>query len=135
MVVELCGVCLTAALTKSQLRASHPSFLGSVPESFLWHSPVRPQLSPTLGLAFHHPPQRLCTQTHYCLCSVLPDSCYSESESHLVVSDSCDLMDYTVHGILQARILEWVAIPVTRGSSEPRDGTQVSCIAGRFFTI
>ena len=39
------------------------------------------------------------------------------------------------HGILQARILEWVAIPFSRGSSQPRDRTQVSCIAGRFFTI
>ena len=39
-------------------------------------------------------------------------------------------MDYTVHGILQARILEWVAFPFSRGSSQPRDGTQVSRIAG-----
>ena len=38
-------------------------------------------------------------------------------------------------GILQARTLEWVAIPSSRGSSQPRDGTQVSHIAGRFFTI
>ena len=43
----------------------------------------------------------------------------------------CDPIDYTVHGILQARILEWVAFPFSRGSSEPRDRTQVSCIAGR----
>ena len=43
-------------------------------------------------------------------------------------------MDYTVHGILQARILEWVAIPLSRGSSLPRDRTQVSQIEGRFFT-
>jgi len=43
-------------------------------------------------------------------------------------------MDYTVHGILQARILEWVAFPFSRGSSQPRDGTQVSHIAGGFFT-
>ena len=42
-------------------------------------------------------------------------------------------MDYTVHGILQARILEWVAVPFSRGSSQPRDQTQVSHIAGRFF--
>jgi len=42
-------------------------------------------------------------------------------------------MDYTVHGILQARILEWVAFPFSRGSSQPRDPTQVSHIAGRFF--
>ena len=38
------------------------------------------------------------------------------------------------HGILQARILKWVAIPFSRGSSQPRDGTQVSHFAGRFFT-
>ena len=42
-------------------------------------------------------------------------------------------MHYTVHGVLQARILKWVAIPYSRGSSQPRDGTQVSHIAGRFF--
>ena len=47
----------------------------------------------------------------------------------------CDPMDYTVHGILQARILEWVAFPFSRGYSQPRDQTQVSCIAGGFFTI
>ena len=46
----------------------------------------------------------------------------------------CDPMDCTVHGILQARILEWVAFPFSRGSSQPRDQTQVSCIAGGFFT-
>ena len=41
----------------------------------------------------------------------------------------------SVHGFLHARILEWVAIPFSRGSSRPRDWIQVSCIAGRFFTI
>ena len=46
----------------------------------------------------------------------------------------CDPMDYIVCGILQARILEWVAIPFSRGSSQPRDQTQVSLILGRFFT-
>ena len=44
----------------------------------------------------------------------------------------CD--PYTVHGILQVRTLEWVAIPFFRGSSQPRDRTEASCIAGRFFT-
>ena len=43
-------------------------------------------------------------------------------------------MYYTVHRIFQARILEWVAFPFSRGSSQPRDQTQVSRIAGRFFT-
>ena len=46
----------------------------------------------------------------------------------------CNPMDYTVHGILQARIQEWVAISFSRGSSQPRDQTQVSHIAGEFFT-
>ena len=46
----------------------------------------------------------------------------------------CDLTDYTVQGILQARILVWVAFPFSRGSSQPRDQTQVSHIAGGFFT-
>ena len=46
----------------------------------------------------------------------------------------CDLTDYTVHGILQARILEWVAFPFSRRSSQPRNWTQVSHIAGGFYT-
>ena len=45
----------------------------------------------------------------------------------------CDPMDYTVLGILQSRILEWVAFPFSRGSSQPRNQTQVSHTAGWFF--
>ena len=45
-----------------------------------------------------------------------------------------DRIDYSVHGILQDRILEWVAFPFSRGSSQPRDWIQISFIAGRFFT-
>ena len=45
----------------------------------------------------------------------------------------CDPMDYTVHGILQARMLEWVAFPFSKWSSQPRDWTKVSYIAGRFL--
>ena len=62
-------------------------------------------------------------------CAVLIHSCLT----------LCDPMDCSppgswIHGILQARILEWVAIPFSRGSSRPRDQTRVSCIADRFFT-
>ena len=46
----------------------------------------------------------------------------------------CSPPGFSVHGILQARILEWVAIPFSGGSSQPRDQTQVFYIAGRFFT-
>ena len=56
------------------------------------------------------------------------------SESHSVMSDSLRPHDYTVHGILQAKILEWVAFSFSKGSSQPRDKTQVSHIAGRLFT-
>ena len=60
-----------------------------------------------------------------------------ESESE-VVSDSLHPMDDSlsgsaVHGIFQARILEWAAISFSRGSSQPRDQTQVSCVADGFF--
>ena len=52
----------------------------------------------------------------------------------------CDLMEYSppgssVCGVFQARILEWVAISFSRGSSQPWDRTQVSCIAGRCFNL
>ena len=47
----------------------------------------------------------------------------------------CNPKDYIVHGILQARILKWVAIPFCRRSSQSRDRTQVFLIAGRFFTV
>ena len=45
----------------------------------------------------------------------------------------CNPMDYTVHGILQARLLEWVVVPFSRGSSQPRNGAGVAYIVGRFF--
>ena len=56
------------------------------------------------------------------------------NKSRSVVSILCNPMDYTVHGILQARILEWVAFPFSRRSSQPKDQIQVSRIADRFFT-
>ena len=46
----------------------------------------------------------------------------------------CDPMDHTVHGILQATVFQWVAVPFSRVSFQPRDQTLVSRIAGGFFT-
>ena len=65
-----------------------------------------------------------------CVCVLVAQSCPT----------LCDPLDCSppgpsVHGILQARILEWVAIPFSRRSSQPRDQTLVSGIVGRFFTI
>ena len=47
----------------------------------------------------------------------------------------CSPSGSSAHGILQARVLEWVAISFSRGSFRPRDGTSVSCIADKFFTV
>ena len=47
----------------------------------------------------------------------------------------CSQPGSSVHGILQARILEWIAMPSSRGSSQPRNQTRVSCAAGRFFIV
>ena len=62
----------------------------------------------------------------------------TEPPSEVKVTQSCstlcDPMDYTVHGILQARILDWIAAPFSRGSSQLRDRTQVSRPAGGFLT-
>ena len=67
---------------------------------------------------------------------------YTESESEVAQSclTLCDTMDCnlpgsSVHGILRARILEWVTISFSRGSSQPRDWTQVSHIGGRCFNL
>ena len=48
---------------------------------------------------------------------------------------NCSLSGSSVYAILQAKILEWIAIPFSRGSSLPKDQTLISCIADRFFTI
>ena len=59
------------------------------------------------------------------------------AQSYLTPCDpmGCSPRDSSVHGILQERILEWVAILFSRGSSQVRDQTLVSCIGDRFFTI
>ena len=67
--------------------------------------------------------------TDVCACLVV--------QLHLTLCNpmDCSLPGSSVHGILHARILEWVAMPSFRGLSQPRDQTQVSHIAGGFFTV
>ena len=89
------------------------------------------------GLTTHRPPASCSITSHAQLLACMP------AKSHQLYPTLCDLMDCrlpgsSVHGVLQARILEWVAIPFSRGSSRPRDRTcvsQVSCIGSGFFTI
>ena len=59
------------------------------------------------------------------------------AQSYLTLCDpvDCNPSGSSVHGVLHARILEWVDIPFSRGSSRPRDRTQVPCMAGKLFTI
>ena len=74
----------------------------------------------------------VCIHTLSCCC------CLVVKEKKVKVIQSCptlcDPMDYTVLEILRVRILEWEAFPFSRGSSQPRDQTQASRIAGEFFT-
>ena len=81
-------------------------------------------LAPSYGV-----PEKVCKDITGSNVSLVPQLCLT----------LCNLMDcsppgFSVHGILQARILEWVAMPSSRGSSRPRNQTVVSCIAGGFFT-
>ena len=123
-------------------------------------SPVRLLATPWTT-AYQSPPSMGFSRQEYWRSVPLPSALFSHKEEQMWVSwaevnearacytkwsklecvkvaQSCltlfDPMDYTVHGILQARILEWVAFPFSRGSSQPRDWTQVSRIAGGFFT-
>ena len=80
----------------------------------------------TLPVPFLYPPDNdYCCREAQSLRSYV--TCYSPMD--------CSLPACSVHGILQARILEQVAISFSRGSSQPRDQTWVSCIAGKFFTV
>ena len=67
-------------------------------------------------------------------CTMLMAALFERVKGHFNPID-CSPPGSSVHGILQARILEWVAIPISSGSSQPRDRTWVSYTAGRFFTI
>jgi len=77
--------------------------------------------------------------TDYSLHCFYNDTCMRVCSVAQACPTLWDPMDYSlpgssVHGILQVRILEWVAISLSRGSSQPRDQTCVSCTAGGFFT-
>ena len=88
---------------------------------------IRPlsTLPTTAELVSYRPQQTTCVLSHFRLsqCLTLRDAM------------DCRPPGISVHGILQARILEWVVIFFSRGSSRPRDRTQVSYIAGRHFTL
>ena len=107
-------------------------------ESYRWADSTRDSaVCPHAALTWKACPSECrCTSRNVQGCGIL-FVCVLVTQSCLTL---CDPMDYSlpsssVHGILQAKILEWVAIPFSRESSQPADQTQVFCIAGRFFTI
>ena len=93
-----------------------------------------PCLIPDLrGNAFHFSPLRIMFTVGLSY-GTLRSLSSSLSCVWLLQPHGCGLLGSSVHRILQARILEWVVISSFRGSSQPRNQTQVSCIEGRFFT-
>ena len=96
--------------------------------SWLMDSTLTPSCSISLGC----PADKLCSvlgEPLYLGCFVT-QSCLTRSDPM-----DCSPPSSSVHGILQARTLEWVVMSSSRGSSQPREQTQVSGIAGRFFTV
>ena len=81
-------------------------------------------------LSRYHSIEDKALSVYFCLSSIY--------HLKVKVAQSCltlfDPMDYTVHRVLQAKILEWVDFPFSRESPQPRDRTQLSCITGGFFT-
>ena len=80
-----------------------------------------------------------CMFSIWCVCVIYACMHAKSLQSHLTLCDpvDCSPPGSSVHGILQSRILDWVAMPSSKGSSQPRDWTCVSCnscIAGGFFT-
>ena len=91
------------------------------------------------GNLFDYIYSQSCWQTNVILFTIIYPSgaCinkYLKVKVTQLCSTLCDPMDYTVHGIFQVRILEWVVVPFSRGFSQPRNRTQVSQIEGGFFT-
>ena len=76
-----------------------------------------------------------CISEHRCSLVLNEVSEVTQSCPTLCDPMDCSLPGSSVHGILQARMLEWVAISFSRRSSQPRDRTWVSCIVGRRFTV
>ena len=104
------SVCVQRAYEEYRLTACHHSGISLIVSL----TPVFPLMeAPVLTAQYHQSLIRLTNSSHPCALSEV-----KVAQSCLTL---CDPMDYTAHGILQARILEWVAFPFSRGYSQPRD--------------
>ena len=88
------------------------------------------------GHSFHHAVSHCVYHSLCCVC-VCVCVCVLVAQSCLTLCDpiDCSPPDFSVHGILQTSVLEWIAIPFSRGTSQPRDWTLVSCVSCTLFTI
>ena len=121
-------LCMTAFFTPGVFK--HPQGVGMAQR--VWEYSQSP-VSVNCSLKTSRPCNLLSSSLGICsyyYCGLVTQSCPT-----LCDPTNCSPSGSSIHGILQARILEWIAIPFSRGSSWPRDRSQVSCIAGRFFTI
>ena len=151
-------ICYCLCLTSLQINLwSLLILIGEIFFVFFWHAThrifiPRPRIKPISPSVKVWSPNHRTTREipegcyfygpNRCFLNSVNEDCKTEdglnfkSESRSVMSSSLwPHALYTIHGILQARILEWVAFLFSRGSSQPRDQTQVSHIAGKFLTI
>ena len=134
-------------VTKSSLRTPESSFSRSGSQhSFKYHSFFSSlknnSWAPNLSMILSSPEEIVVNKTDDSSAHSVytPIKEQTDNSKGKVKSTLCDSMDCSppgssLHGIFQARILEWVAISFSRRSSQPRGWTQVSCIVGRHFTI
>ena len=114
-----------------------------VSDAILRSHPLLPHSPPAFSLSQHQsfPVSWPFTPKYWSVCLLVNKKVFIQMEWGWLVKVTqlcptlCNPMDYIVCGILQARILEWIAIPFSRGFLQPRDQTWVTCIAGGFFTI
>ena len=118
-----CGAVRIDTVFRRQCRFCLPGHKHLNPEGESSPPPGRLSIQNTVGGGDNFTDQEIHYQFPQMLCPVLCDTM------------DCSPPGSSVHGILQARIPEWVAIPFSRGPSQPTDQTQISCTAGRFFTI
>ena len=104
-------------------------FFNNVWEFLLWNFPL---ISNSTSLSLTFVPRQWGSQYRFCKCVVKFKGINVKVTQLCLIL--CDPIDCTVHRILQARIPERVAVPFSRGSSQPRDRTQVSHTGGRLFT-
>ena len=114
-------VTVTRQILPIQVQLQIPLLPGSLPSSPTWNYTYLFSYLFLPGLAAH-----MCILKKVSVPQLCPTLCNPMD---------CSLPGSSVHGILQAGILEWIAMPSSRESSQPKDWTWVSCIAGRLFTI